>query len=436
MRYEESAVLELKEQVNADFKKEIIAFANTDGGEIFVGVARDGSITGVENAEAEMERIGNMIRDGIKPDLTAYTAIEKVMEGGKALIHVTVSRGLKRPYHLIDKGLKPSGVFVRHGVSSVPSTDEAIREMIRDSDGTAFDKMRSTNQELTFQYAQDFFSKSRLEFDEVHKHTLGLIDGDGYYTNTALLLSDQCGHIIRCAVYEGTGKNKFKTRKEFSGSILKQVDDTYEFLQLNNGLHSTFEGLRRIDNLDYPEAALREALLNAVVHRDYDYSGSIIINIYDDRMEFISLGGLVKGLTLQDIQSGASQPRNMVIANIFYRLDLIESYGTGIQKIMESYASCMDQPVFSPAPASFVVTLPNRNHAHTAVFDAALTYEENILNLLQSRDHVTRKEVEQFLGCSAFPATNALNSLIRQGKIVKTGTARGTRYVLANQQIK
>lgn len=122
---------------------------------------------------------------------------------------------------------------------------------------------------------------------------------------------------------------------------MKQVDDTYEFLQLNNGLHSTFEGLRRIDNLDYPEAALREALLNAVVHRDYDYSGSIIINIYDDRMEFISLGGLVKGLTLQDIQSGASQPRNMVIANIFYRLDLIESYGTGIQKIMESYASCM-----------------------------------------------------------------------------------------------
>ena len=85
MRYEESAVLELKEQVNADFKKEIIAFANTDGGEIFVGVARDGSITGVENAEAEMERIGNMIRDGIKPDLTAYTAIEKVMEGGQGV---------------------------------------------------------------------------------------------------------------------------------------------------------------------------------------------------------------------------------------------------------------------------------------------------------------------------------------------------------------
>lgn len=119
MKYEESPVLELKEQINADFKKEIIAFANTDGGEILVGVARDGSVAGVEDTEAEMEKIGNMIRDGIKPDLTAYTSIERIEDGGKALIRVSVSRGLKRPYHLTDKGLKPTGVFVRHGVSSV-----------------------------------------------------------------------------------------------------------------------------------------------------------------------------------------------------------------------------------------------------------------------------------------------------------------------------
>ena len=111
MKYEENSVLELKEQINTDFKKEIIAFANTDGGEIYVGVARDGSVTGVENPETEMEKIGNMIRDGIKPDLTAYTSIERIEENGKSLIRVSVSRGLKRPYHLTDKGLKPTGVF-------------------------------------------------------------------------------------------------------------------------------------------------------------------------------------------------------------------------------------------------------------------------------------------------------------------------------------
>ena len=430
MKYVESPQLELKEQINGSFKKEIIAFANTDGGEIYVGIARDGSITGIADPESEMEKIGNMIRDGIKPDLTAYTSIERVEDDGKNLIRVSVSRGLKRPYHLTDKGLKPTGVFVRHGVSSVPATDEAIRQMLRESDGTTFDKMRSINQELTFDYAEKTFQTSQVAFDAVHKRTLGLIDVDGYYTNAALLLSDQCGHIIRCAVYEGTGKNKFKTRKEFSGSILKQMDDAYSFLSLNNNLRATFDGLRRIDHADYPEEAMREALVNAVVHRDYDYSGSIIINIYDDRMEFISLGGLVKGLTLADIRGGVSQPRNAVIANVFYRLELIESYGTGIQKIMESYAGCGIEPKFAPAPASFVVTLPNRNTAETTASDPGLSREENILRLMAKQGAVTRKDVEQLLGCSSFPANKALAALVEQGKIVKTGAARGTKYVL------
>lgn len=430
MKYVESPQLELKEQINGEFKKEIIAFANTDGGDIYVGIARDGSITGIADPESEMEKIGNMIRDGIKPDLTAYTSIERVEDDGKNLIRVSVTRGLKRPYHLTDKGLKPAGVFVRHGVSSVPATDEAIRQMLRESDGTTFDKMRSVNQELTFEYAEKTFQTSQVAFDAAHKRTLGLIDVDGYYTNAALLLSDQCGHIIRCAVYEGTGKNKFKTRKEFSGSILKQMDDAYSFLSLNNNLRATFDGLRRIDHADYPEEAMREALVNAVVHRDYDYSGSIIINIYDDRMEFISLGGLVKGLTLADIKGGVSQPRNAVIANVFYRLELIESYGTGIQKIMESYAGCGIEPKFAPAPASFVVTLPNRNTAETTASDPGLSREENILRLMAKQGAVTRKDVEQLLGCSSFPANKALAALVEQGKIMKTGAARGTKYVL------
>lgn len=430
MKYEESPVLELKEQINADFKKEIIAFANTDGGEIYVGVARDGSITGVENAEAEMEKISNMIRDGIKPDLTAYTSIERIEEAGKALIRVSISRGLKRPYHLTDKGLKPAGVFVRHGVSSVPAADEAIRQMLKESDGTAFDKARSINQELTFVYAEKIFQERQVAFDEARKRTLGLLDADGYYTNAALLLSDQCGHIIRCAVYEGTGKSKFKTRKEFFGSILKQLDDMFSFLSLNNNLRSTFDGLRRIDYADYPEEALREALLNAVVHRDYDYSGSIIINIYDDRMEFISLGGLVKGLTLEDIKGGVSQPRNTVIANVFYRLELIESYGTGIQRMLESYAGSGFEPEFAPAPASFVVTLPNRNAEKSQADNLDLSREETVLRLLTERGSISRKDVEQILGCSSFPANQVLKLLLEQGRIVKTGAARGTRYIL------
>lgn len=338
----------------------------------------------------------------------------------------------ERSYHLSDKGLNPSGVYVRHGVSSASATDEMIRQMLRESDGTAFDSMRSMNQELSFDYTERYFQSRNLSFDAAHKRTLRLVDEDGYYNNAALLLSDQCGHIIRCAVYEGTGKTTFKTRKEFSGSILRQLDEAYGFLDLNNGVHSDFDGLRRMDFFDYPKPALREALLNAVAHRDYDYSGSIIINIYDDRMEFISLGGLVKDLTLEDIMGGVSQPRNMVIANVFYRLQLIESYGTGIQKIIESYAGSGSAPFFAPAPASFVVVLPNRNTEAGARYDPKESNEANVLRLLQTKREVSRKEVEQFLGCSAFPAGKALKELIGRGRIEKVGTGRSTRYRLAD----
>ena len=157
MAYKESYTVELKRELNADFKKEIIAFANCDGGDIYVGIDDGGKVIGVNEAEKVMEAIGNMIRDGIKPDLTAYTGIEEIKEKGKSVIRVTVLRGAKRPYHLTDKGLKSTGVFVRHGISSVPATEEMIREMLRESDSIAFDKSRCINQELTFNYAEKFF---------------------------------------------------------------------------------------------------------------------------------------------------------------------------------------------------------------------------------------------------------------------------------------
>ncbi len=424
MKYEESYTVELKQEINADFKKEIIAFANSEGGEIFVGIDRNGEVVGVPNTERVMEQIGNMIRDGIKPDLAVYTSISAINDGDKTVIRVNVLRGTKRPYHLIDKGLKPSGVFIRHGVSSVPATDETIREMLRESDGVTFDKSRCVNQELSFSYAEQYFKNTNIPFEDSNKKTLKLLDSDGYFTNTALLLSEQCDHNIKCAVYEGTGKTKFKTRKEFCGSILRQMDEVYDFLNLNNNLNSTIDGLKRTDHPDYPPYALREALLNTIVHRDYDYSGSTLINIYDDRIEFVSLGGLVKGLTMKDIMGGVSQSRNSALANVFYRLELIESYGTGIQRIMESYADYSIKPTFTPAPASFIAILPKID----AMIDDNMSDTEKTLAAIDKKGKVSRKDIEAILGSSKFPAIRALNKLIAENKIIKTGSGPAVRY--------
>lgn len=432
MDFVENDHLELKELINNDFKKEIIAFANTDGGDIYVGVANNGAIIGVENIEKEMERISSMIHDGIHPDLIPFTFLEAITVEDKKLIHVSVSRGGRPPYHLTDKGLKPSGVYVRHGIASVPASEEMIRDMIRQSDGITYDKARSINQDLNFEYADYYFAERNVAFGEKNKRTLGLIDADGYYTNAGLLLSDQCEHSIKCAIFEGTGKTHFKARKEFFGSILKQLENAYEYISLNNNVRADFHGLERVENFDYPEYALREALLNAIVHRDYNYSGSIIINIFTDRIEFVSIGGLIKGITLADILHGISQSRNMVLANIFYRLKLVESYGTGIQRILESYQN-IGQPQFLPEASSFVTILPNTHTGKNVQRVIANESPENrVLKLFSTQTEISRKDVEMLLGCSSFPARKVLNSLLAQNKIAVIGNARTTRYILVD----
>ncbi len=433
MDFLESNTVELKEMINNDFKKEIVAFANTNGGVIYVGINKNGKVVGVNNSEKEMERISSMIRDGIKPDLIPFTTIEVIKIEGKDVICVNVSRGGKIPYHLTDKGMKPSGVYVRHGVASIPASEEMIREMIKQNDGITYDKARSLNQELTFNFAEGFFKKYGVPFAYENKRTLGLIDADGFYTNAALLLSDQCEHSIKCAVFKGTGKSIFKARQEFYGSILQQLEEAYRYIDLLNNNPTTIEGLQRLERLDYPKSAVREALINSIVHRDYDYSGSIIVSVFDDRMEFVSIGGLVKGININDIMHGVSQSRNMLIANVFYRLELIESYGTGIQRILESYED-YKQPVFKIEPASFVTVLYNKNYMNEVIVDYVKhkidDNESKILDLFASKREITRGDVEEALGLTKYPAIRILRALLDKDKIEVVGVGKATKYIL------
>lgn len=176
-----------------------------------------------------------------------------------------------------------------------------------------------------------------------------------------MLLSDQNPHTIKVAVFQGTKQMIFKDRREFSGSLMKQMNEVYEYIDFRNKTRATIEKLSRIDVRDYPVIAVREALLNLLVHRDYSFSASALINIYDDRIEFVSIGGLMPGIDLEDILAGISVCRNQNLANVFYRLYLIEAYGTGLTKIMETYEGTSEKPLISTTKNSVKITLPNIN---------------------------------------------------------------------------
>lgn len=443
MRFRETETVELKSIVMDDIKKEIIAFANCDGGTIYVGVADDGKVLGVENADECALQISNMVRDAVKPDVTMFIHYETLECDGKAVVAVNIQRGTNRPYYLAKKGLRPEGVYVRQGYSSVPATDTAIRQMIKETDGDSFENMRSINQALTFEATKKEFEKRNVVFGQSQMQTLKIVSADGIYTNLGLLLSEQCLHTIKAAVFEGINQNVFKDRREFSGSLMQQLNDVYDYIDFHNQTHATFRKLLRIDTRDYPEVAVREALLNTLVHRDYSFRASTLISIYDDRIEFVSIGGLLPGLELDDLMMGVSVCRNPHLANVFYRLQLIEAYGTGMKKIMGAYANALVQPKIKTTNNAFKIILPNVNFTPKAAevhkdfekaADLALdSNEEKVLQFLREHLMITRKETQTLLEVSQSTAGRILKAMVDSGRIKQIGGSRTTRYELRKE---
>ena len=217
--------IEYKQEYVSDIKKEVIAFANAEGGTVFVGICNDGAVKGVDDPDEVMLRIVNSLKDAIAPDVMPFVRVDSVAIEGRNVIEIQITTGTNRPYYLREKGLKPGGVYVRKGSSSQPMTEEGIREMLLQNSGRSFELCRSMTQELTF---REFYREMELrgfEIGDAQMRTLKLIGEDGLYTNLALLLSDQCEVTTKIALFQGKDKEIFRDRKEFSGSLLKQLED-------------------------------------------------------------------------------------------------------------------------------------------------------------------------------------------------------------------
>ncbi|MBQ7625026.1 MAG: putative DNA binding domain-containing protein [Clostridia bacterium] len=432
MRFE-TEDLEFKSRFTEDLYKEVVSFANTNGGTILIGVDNDGKEVGLENADGERLRVTNGIRDAVMPDVTMFVkyAVQK-----NGVLKITVNEGPNKPYYLKEKGLKPSGVYVRQGTSSVPASPELIRRMIKESDGDVFESMRSLEQELTFKAAKEAFDRYGVAFGKEKYRALGIID-NGIYTNLGLILSDQCPYTVKTAVFDDAERTVFRDSKEFGGSIFKQLEDSVNYLALCNKKSSVIKGVLRTDTRDYPEEAIREALLNALVHRDYSFSGSIIINVNDNKTEFISLGGLLPGLTTDDIKLGISQPRNKKLADVFHRLRLIESYGTGIRRIYKLYETCPLKPEIDVSNSAFKMVLPNMN----AVAELSSVIEDDrsqtltpqmfkVLEYIRRKGYITDKEIEELLEVKKTRVFNLTKKMKELGLIKTEGRGKDKRHLM------
>jgi len=430
--YVEDQKTELKVELTKDIKKEIVAFANSNDGTIYIGIDDNGNVTGLKNAKKDLEALSCMIREGINSDLTLYTKIYIENIDKKDVIVIKVSEAPNKPYYLKEKGLKPSGVYLRHGNTSIQASEEIIKKMLIDNNSKAFETIISTNQNLHFEYFDSILKKHNIKTDKNKYKTLNIIDLKGKYTNLGLLLSDECPYSIKCAIFNGNDKLEFKDRREFTGSVLKQVNEAFEYLDLYNKTKGKIVGLERIDTRDYPEYAIRESLLNAIIHRDYNFTGSILISLFDNHYEITSLGGLIKGLNIDDLYEGVSETRNPNLANIFYRLKYVESFGTGIERIIDSYKNFDKKPLFLSTENAFKVTLYNINYIENneKILPSNLTQKEQIIEYIKKNNKINRQIVEAMFDISKTRANDILNNLIKENILIQVGSGKNTYYVI------
>lgn len=236
------------------------------------------------------------------------------------------------------------------------------------------------------------------------------------------MISDQCPYSIKIARYKDNTKSEFLDSKEFvDESILEQLENAYEYLMLNNSVSSKINGIERIDEYEYPKNSLRELLCNVIAHRDYEINGSNLIHIFNNKIEFLSLGGLVSGLTIEDIKLGSSSSRNPNLVNILHRLNFVEAYGTGIPRMYEEYKASVTNPEIKVAPNTFLVILPKLNLKSEYIL---------IINYLKQNIQGTRENFEKVLNLGKSATINILNEMLDREIIEKIGLSKNIVYKL------
>lgn len=215
---------------------------------------------------------------------------------------------------------------------------------------------------------------------------------------------------------------------------LENVDDTYT--RITNGIRDAIlpDVTIREDYWDYPKEAVREALLNALIHRDYNFNGSIIINVNEKEMEFISIGGLTGGLSPEDIQNGISLSRNSKLAEIFHRLHFIEAYGTGIRRIFSLYENCLRQPEITVTPNTFKMVLPNMNFAGQKKMKEVkqnqnlTTQMQKVLDYLSEHGEISDQKLQELLNIKRTRAYTLTRQMTEKGLIQISGRGKDKKY--------
>lgn len=415
----ETRILEFKETITNTFLKTVSAFSNYDGGTVLFGIDDDGNIKGLPDVKQACLDIENKINDSITPQ-PDYTL---EIKNNDQTIKLTVKSGLQKPY------LYKSKAYKRNDTATIEVDTLEFSRLVLDGKNIRFEELPCKDQELSFEILHRKLKETvRIEnFDKDTLKTLNLYNDGNGFNNAAGLLADK-NHFPGIDIVKfGENISIIQKRSIFENvSVLEVYEKAIEVFR-DYYQYEVIQGADRKKMEKIPEAAFREAIANALIHRVWDVDSQIRVSMFDDRIEIVSPGGLPSGITEEEYLAGKlSVLRNRNLANVFYRLGFVEIFGTGITRIKQLYAEGLIKPDFEVSENAIKIVLP--------IFEknADLTEDEIVIYKLLSKTMLKPiSEVAPYVPFGKSKTTKLLKEMCQKGVITVEGKGKGTKYIIS-----
>mgnify|MGYP000565711659 FL=1 len=433
----ENSRVEFKTKLVDDLEESIIGFLNSkDGGNIYIGVADNGKIIGLNgNIDLLQRKIKDRIISNIEPSVLGLFDIEVLETDNKKYLNIIVARGLEKPYHLKGMGMTPDSCFIRIGSSNERMDEHLINKLFRERTKNSLKNIVSPNQNLTFRDLKIYYTEKGFDVGENFEKQLDFYTADGKYNYVAYLLADENRVSIKVAKYAGTDVDELIENYEFGYcSLVKATHRVLEKFITENKIFAKITYPERKEQPMYDYKAVREVIINAIVHNDWSNEYPPKFEFFSDRLEVSSFGGIQNEFTEEEFLQGYSAPKNPELMRVFKDLELVEHLGTGIRRILKRY----DKSIYRFFPHFIIVSIKynennfkyNNQNVNVMPYLNLTKVQEGIISLIEDRPSITQEEMAKLLGVTSRTIRNHIKYLVDKEYIIRIGADKNGKWAV------
>ncbi len=424
---------EFKLVLNEKLEKEVVGFLNANGGNLYIGVDDSGNIVGVDNVDDIQLQIKDRIKNNIMPITLGLFDIEVLNYDDKKYIRVGIAKGNEQPYYINKKGMTENGCYIRIGASAERMTKEQIENLYSKRTRNSLKNIISPIQDLTFSQLKIYYEEKKFTINDNFLKQLDLYTPEGKFNYVAYLLSDNNRISIKVATYSGTDAYDLDENEEYGFCcLIKATNRVIEKFEILNKTFAKITSLERKEKKMFDNIAIREAILNAMVHNQWQTENPPKFEIFSDHISITSTGGLPNGINKEEFLRGYSYPLHPELMRVFKDLDLVEQLGTGIIRILKVY----DKECYEISE-NFIRVNFKYNDVNV-LKEEKISNGNNVLSELQSEmlkimkknPTITQEELAQKFGVSRMSISRSIGELKEKQIVIREGSNKSGKWII------